>query len=363
MIRVLQIVDSMQQGGIQSFLMNLYRNINRNEIQFDFLIFRNNLQWYEKEIDSLGGILYKAPGRRDGLIKCSKYLDNFFKSHKEYDVVHYNASSLSFVEPLRYAKKYGVKTRIIHCHSSSFIGNPIHRILHKIHKRNIASLANVYLSCSEPATLWMFRNTSVQSKVQIILNGVDCKKFAYSDEKRKLYRNKLCIENNFVVGHIGRFSAVKNHLFLIEIFEAIKEKNDNAKLLLVGDGEMRSEIESLVALKRLTNYVIFLGNRNDINDIMQAMDILVMPSLYEGFPVTVVEAQASGLPVVMSNTITSKVVVNKNVVLKDLNDNNVEWAKTILKKYKRVKNIDDIIKRGFDIKNTVDILTKIYSNN
>lgn len=361
MIHVLQIVDSMQQGGIQAFLMNLYRNINRDEIQFDFLIFRNDRQWYEKEIEELGGVIYKAPGRKSGIVRCRKYLMDFFQKHKEYEIIHYNASSLSFIEPLYYAKKNGVKTRIIHCHSSSFIGNPIHILLHKINKNRISSLANIFLSCSEPATVWMFGGTNIESKVQLIQNGIDSRRFLYSEEMRKKYRKELDVDKNLVIGHVGRFSRVKNHVFIIEVFAELKKQKKNAILMLVGDGELRNEIESLVVSSGLSDAVRFLGNRNDVSNLMQAMDVLIMPSLYEGFPVTAIEAQAAGLPVVMSNKITKEAVINRNVVMKDLKDSKEEWVKTILTNTERVKNTEGIINKGFDIKDTVEKIVTIYN--
>lgn len=360
MIRILQIVDSMHQGGIQAFLMNLYRNIDRELIQFDFLIFRQDKQWYEDEINSLGGRIYKCPGRREGIATCHKYLKSFFGEHKEYNAVHYNASSLSFIAPLYFARKSGIEIRIIHCHSSSFIGNKIHKILHKINKRKIYKLANVYLSCSEPATEWMFGGTSVIDKVQIVLNGVDSKKFLFSDNIRGVYRRKLNIENDFVVGHVGRFSKVKNHFFIIRVFEEIIKLNNSAKLLLVGDGELRKEIENVVASKGLNSSVLFLGSRNDVPELMQAMDVLVMPSLYEGFPVTAVEAQAAGLPVIISDTITREVCINPNVKMLNLDDSSSSWATDILKSRERIISVDRIIDSGLDIKNTSEKLSKIY---
>lgn len=360
MVRVLQIVDSMDVGGIQAFLMNLYRNINRNEIQFDFLIFRNTKQWYEDEINELGGKIYKAPGRKKGIIKCYKYLNVFFKKHPEYNVVHYNASSLSFILPLKIAKKNGVQNRIIHCHSSSFMGNHIHKYLHNLHKKQISEIANVYLSCSEPATEWMYGNTPIHNKVIMVKNGINCDEYLYSENIRAEYRKKLNINNSYVVGHVGRFSKVKNHSFLIDIFCEIKKLQNNAVLLLVGDGELRKEIEELTVKKGISSTVIFLGNRNDVSKLMQAMDVFVMPSFYEGFPVTIVEAEANGLPIIMSDTITSEVCVNSNIIIKSLNESSKTWAKEALKNNNRIKTNKNIKDSGLDIKSTVTQLCNIY---
>lgn len=360
MIRVLQITDHLEMGGIQAFLMNLYRNINRDEVQFDFLIFRNTKQWYEDEINELGGKIYKAPGRKKGIIKCYKYLNNFFKTHPEYKIVHYNASSLSFILPLKIAKAYNVDKRIIHCHSSSFMGNTIHKYLHFLHKKQISKLANIYLSCSKPATEWMYGNTPIFNKVIMVKNGINCDKYLYSEEIRDDYRNKLNLNNSYVVGHVGRFSKVKNHSFLIDIFCELKKLQNNAVLLLVGDGELKSEIEKLTETKGVSSSVKFLGNRNDVSKLMQAMDILVMPSFYEGFPVTIVEAEASGLPIIMSDTITNEVCVNSNITIKSLNDSSKNWAIEALKNKTRIKTNKNIKENGLDIKSTVTQLINIY---
>lgn len=362
MIRVLQITDHLEMGGIQAFLMNLYRNINRDEVQFDFLIFRNTKQWYEDEIYELGGRIYKAPGRKKGIIKCYKYLNEFFKMHPEYKIIHYNASSLSFILPLKIAKKYNVNKRIIHCHSSSFMGNNIHKYLHNLHKKQINEIANVYLSCSKPATEWMYGNTPILNKVIMVKNGINCDEYLYSENIREEYRKKLNINNAYVVGHVGRFSKVKNHSFLIDIFCEIKKLQNNAVLLLVGDGELKNDIEKLAVSKSISSSVIFLGNRNDVSRLLQAMDILVMPSFYEGFPVTIIEAEASGLPIIMSDTITNEVCVNSNIKTKSLNESSKSWAIEALKNRTRIKTNKNIKDSGLDIKSTVTQLCSIYKD-
>lgn len=362
MKRVLQIVDSMDAGGIQAFLMNLYRNIDRNKIQFDFLVFKNSKQWYEDEIIELGGKVIKAPGRKNGIIRCNKYLNNFFKNNNEYEIVHYNVSSLSFISPLYYAKKYKVEKRIIHSHSSSFIGSNIHRILHVMHKGLIGNLANIYLSCSEPATNWMYGGTSIIDKVELIKNGIDSKKFEFSEENRQKYRDKYGIENYYVIGQVGRFSEVKNYQFTIKVLSEILKINSQVKLLFIGDGELKSSIENLVIKNKLEDFVLFLGNRADVPELMHAMDVLVMPSLYEGFPVTAVEAQAAGLPVIMSDRITKEVCINENVKMMDLEKGEKVWASEILKRKNRINSIDRIKDNGLDIKTTTEIMENIYEN-
>lgn len=359
MIRVLQIMDNLNEGGIQAFVMNCYRNIDRQRVQFDFLVFKPGQQLYEEEIVDLGGIVYKCAGRREGIKKCHNDIKKFFINHK-YDVVHYHASSLSFIAPIYYAKKNGVRTRIIHCHSSSFIGNKIHILLHKIHRMQIASYANIYLSCSSEATKWMFGGTEVESKVKILINGISIDKYKCLEDVRNQYRERLELKDCFVMGHVGRFSEVKNHKFLIDVFREVKKNINNAKLLLVGDGELRNSIENLTLEYQLDKDVIFLGRRNDIPSLLMSMDVFVLPSKYEGFPVVAVEAQASGLPVVMSDSITKDVAINDNVVRVSLGSSPKEWAIYILKFSTRNNDVGSLIEAGFDIENTIKDLYTLY---
>ena len=363
MKKVLQIVDSMHQGGIQAFIMNVYRNINRKDIQFDFLVFRLDKQLYEEEILSLGGSIFKCPGRREGIIKNKKALDSFFSNHKEYTVVHYHASSLSFIDPLVYARKNGIEKRIIHCHSSSFIGNPIHIVLHNINKQRIGRIATDFYSCSAPATKWMFGGTKVEKQVVKIVNGINVSKFKFNDKERTKIRKELhSNDKDLIVGHIGRFSAVKNHKFLVDIFIELKLLNQNAKLCLVGDGELFDEIKSYVNEKQIEESVIFLGNRTDIPELLSAFDLLVLPSQYEGFPVTAVEAQAAGLPVYYASTITNEVMINRNVCAINLSESAKQWAETIINtNAQRIYTQDDILDAGFDINTTISYLESVYT--
>lgn len=362
MNRVLQVVDSMDMGGIQAFIMNVYRNIDRENIQFDFLVFRPHEQAFEKEILSLGGKVFKLPGRRDGIIKNKRAIKIFFDEHPEYSVIHYNTSALSDIGALIEASKRKIFVRIIHSHSTKAPGSKIHTYIHEINKRKIEKYATHYLACGKLAGDWFYKGTNVVDKVIMVNNGIDCGIYSFNAEKRETMRKALKIQDNFVIGHVGRFSEVKNHCFILKVFSAfLRDYSDlNPKLLLVGNGELFDEMKLLAEKLNIDQNVIFLGMRYDIPDLLQAMDVMIMPSLYEGFPVTLVEAQAAGLPCVVSDTITRDAVIKNNVVMKSLEDNIIVWEMSIAENIGRSVNNDILVINGFDIQTTVNQLKTIY---
>lgn len=362
MIRVLQVVDSMDMGGIQAFIMNVYRTLDRENVQFDFLVFRQHEQVFEKEILSLGGKMYKLPGRRKGILKNKCAIKKFFDQHPEYSVIHYNTSSLSDIGALIEASKRNIPVRIIHAHSTKAPGNKIHTYIHKFNKRKIQKYATHYLACGKLAGDWFYKGTNVIEKVIIVNNGIDCTIYKFNEEKRNSMRKELQLDDKFVIGHVGRFSEVKNHCFILKVFSTFFKdySNLNPKLLLVGNGELFDDIKLLAKELNVERDVIFLGTRHDIPDLLQAMDVMIMPSFYEGFPVTLVEAQASGLPCVVSDSITRDAMIKNNVVMKSLDDDIENWEKSLITNTKRDIDINDLVDNGFDIQTTVLQLMKLY---
>lgn len=360
MIRVLQIVDSMGYGGIQAFIMNVYRNIDTDSIQFDFLLHKKSNNSYEAEILTRGGRIYYVPPRNQGILKNVVALNDFFKKHREYSIVHMHESSLSYLTPLIVAKKYGVNKRIIHSHSSHILGRKINLALHKIGKKRIAFIATDYLACGRLAADWFFQNTKVDNKVRIINNGIDIGQFTYNEVVRNKVREELGVSDELLIGHVGRFNDVKNHSFLIDVFAEVLKLNRGCKLILVGDGTLRKQIEDKCRIEALDKKVIFTGTRTDVNELYQAMDCFVLPSLYEGFPVSLVECQAAGLPAVISDNITDEVVVKKNIIKKSLSSSPKEWAFSILANLNREPINDDLRSAGLDITDTVAKLTSVY---
>lgn len=365
MIRVLQIVGSMDRGGIETFLMNVYRNLDRSKVQFDFLMHTDNECAYNDEIRSLGGNIYSVPARNKGIVNNKKSLNKFFEKHNEYKIVHQHLSSLSYIEPLKFAKKNNIPIRIVHSHSTNQGGNKIHKILHGYNKQLIKQYASHYFACSDLAAKWLYGSKQYDNgDYKIINNGIESQQFKFDNNIRFKVRAELGIDSStLVVGHIGRFAVPKNHDFLIEVFNEVYKRNSNALLLLVGDGELRQSIDQKVKKMKLKDNVIFTGVRSDIPNILQAMDVVVFPSLYEGLPVTLVEAQATGLSCVVSSSITKRVHITDHIKFIDLEKDAKYWSDAVLnlpldndRKYSNKKIIDS----GFDIKDISKSMENFY---
>lgn len=360
MKRILHILDSMGVGGIQTFIMNIYRSIDREKIQFDFLLHHRYEKSFDDEIIRLGGKIYYLPSRKEGIEKNKRALDDFFKKHKEYKIVHEHESSLSYIEPLVAAKNNGVPVRIIHSHSTRMPGSLIHIILHYLNSLRLHKVATHYLSCGELAGKWMYGKSSVKGKYDIVYNGIELDKYEFSQYIRETMRAEIGLKGEIVIGHVGRFSKVKNHRFLLDIFKAFHVRHSNSKLVLVGDGELSNNIKNYATEIGISKSIIFLGNRNDVNRVLNAFDIMVMPSLYEGFPIVAIEAQANGLPLYLSNTITKEALIKSNVHAIKLDSSAEYWANSIDINLKRDIDNKILFEKGFDIRNIVKKITELY---
>ena len=362
MKRILQVVDSMGMGGIQAFIMNVYRMIDKSKYQFDFLLHHKYSDSYDDEIRKMGGNIYYLPARSDGVLKNRRALDEFFKTHLNYTVVHQHESSLTYIEPLIYARKYGIPTRIIHSHSTRASGNPIHIVFHQLNKKKIENVATNYFACGNLAAEWMFGETSVIGKVEIINNGIDVEKFSFNKTHRDEVKKEFNLEGKFVIGNIGRFSSVKNQLFLIDIFSEYRKLNPNSQLLLIGDGDMRNDIIKRIEALNLEDDVKLLGVRKDVYRIIQGIDFMIIPSLYEGFPVSVIEAQAAGIPCIISNTITRDAIIKNNVKQLKLTETAKTWAENIHSDEVNETSNQVWYENGFDIESTIKKLLLVYKS-
>lgn len=371
MKKVLQIMGGLKRGGLETFVMNIYRSINRNEIQFDFLLTQISDGDYEEEARTLGANIYHLPARNNGYKAYQKALDNFFLKHHDYIAIHEHISSLTSIDPAYYAKKYGIPIRIFHSHSSSIQKSLrlhwIHTILHYLNKPKVHSWATHYLGCSDKALDWVYKYTGVRSKAIMINNGIDCQKYAYNKEIREKVRKEFNIsDKDLVIGHVGRFIPLKNQTFLVDILAEMHKTTTNVKLLLIGEGITMQEVKKKVELKKLLDFVIFTGVRADITRLMQAMDIFVMPSWFEGLPVSLVEAQAAGLPIVASATISHNSDITGTILFKNIDEPISDWSKSIFDwkiKCGRPNNIEKIKEAGFDSQTTIQQLLKIYKGN
>lgn len=356
-IRVLQVVTHMNRGGLETMLMNYYRHMDREKVQFDFLVHRTERADYDDEIEELGGKIYRLPRLIPWSRTYKNALNAFFKNHPEYRIVHVHQDCLSSVI-LGAAKKNGVPVRIAHSHNSAQDKN-IKYLVKLYYKRFIPRFATDLFACAKDAGDWMFGGASYQ----LLNNAIDSAAYYFDESHRKAVREALAIpEDSLVLGHVGRFSPQKNHTYLIDIFSAIHAKRQDSFLLLVGDGNLRLGMEDKIRHLGLEDYVIFTGLRSDVPDLLQAMDVFIFPSLYEGLPVTLVEAQASGLPCVISDRIPSDCDLTELITRVSLDEGPEFWTEQILslKDYPRRNTHAEIIAAGFDISENAKCLEKFY---
>lgn len=358
MIRILQVVNDMHRAGLETMLMNYYRNIDRTKIQFDFLTHRPNKSDYDDEIISLGGKVYYAPRLYpQNYPKYFKWMKKFFAEHPEYKIIHSHIDTMSYL-PLKAAKKAGVPVRIAHSHNTS-IDKDFKYPLKMYFRSRINGVVTDRLACGREAGEFLFKNKSFK----VIPNAVDADMFLFDAHLRDKKRRELGVENNLVVGHVGRLSYQKNHRFLIRIFDALIKKESAAKLVLVGIGEKEQEIKEQVKSLGLDESVMFLGNRSDVNELYQAMDVFVLPSLFEGIPVVGVEAQFADLPCLFSDKTPDEVKFNVRTKFIGLDKSPEFWANEILAArggLSRSRDRDDIVNSNYDIKVANAILEEYY---
>lgn len=356
-IRILHVVTYMGRGGLETMLMNYYRHIDRDQVQFDFLVHRDFEADYDQEILSLGGKIYHLPRLNPFSISYHRQLDSFFKKHPEYRIVHVHQDCLSSIA-LKIAYKNHVPIRIAHSHNANQDKN-IKYLIKRYFMRSIPRYATHLFACGKEAGDWMFGGKAYT----VLNNAIDTKNFTFNNQKRNCVRDHLNLSNDLIVGHVGRFNKQKNHEFLIDIFNEVHKIDNNAKLMLVGTGTLENAIKDKVKKLGISDSVLFLGNRNDVNELMQAMDVFVFPSHYEGLGIVAVEAQASGLPVVKSDTVPDQCRMTPNVYTLSLNDSPNKWANNIIeimKEYKRANTSQYIIEHHYDISANAKWLQNFY---
>lgn len=356
MIRVLQVVTHMNRGGLETMIMNYYRNIDRDQVQFDFLVHRQERAEYDDEIEKLGGVIYRISKLNPFSWKYKKELEIFFKSHPEYKVIHVHQDCMSSLI-LKVAQKCGIKVRIAHSHSASQTKN-IKFIIKKHYQKRIPKYATKMLACGEEAGKWMFQG----AEFEVLNNAIDASAYRVDANIRNKMREQLGIsKDTFLVGHVGNFTVPKNHLFLIDVFRQVRTKTD-AKLLLVGDGSLRTEIEAKIEHEHLKDDVILAGVRKDVPALLQAIDVFVFPSTYEGLPVTLIEAQAAGLPCLISNKVSFECKKTDFVQQVSLDDSVTVWAEKVInaKTTEKKDTYEEIKSSGYDIQENAKMLQQFY---
>ena len=361
-IKIAHVIGKWVGGGVEAVVMNYYRNIDHSKIQFDFICDDDSIDIPYEEIESLGGKIILIPPYQK-VLKYQKQLKEVLKAGN-YKIVHSHINTLS-VFPLYAAKKAGVPVRIAHSHSTTNKKEWKKNLL-KLALRPFAKLyATNYFACTEHAGRWLFGDKEFEKgNVYILNNAIDIDKFKYNEEVRKQKRKELGIDDDtLVIGHIGRFVEQKNHRFLIDVFNEVHKKNKNSKLILVGQGPLEWKIRNKVKNMNLEENVIFLGQRRDVNELYHAFDMLILPSLYEGLGIVLIEAEISGVHCVCSEEVPRIVDITKKVQFISLGKTAENWSEKILNNYE-IKNrkyiLQDIDISDYDITKEAKKLVKEY---
>lgn len=360
MKRLLCIVGSMDAGGAETFLMKIYRTLDKTKYQMDFCVGKKEKGFYDDEIKKMGGKIYKITPKTKGAWKNFNDIKKIVKENKYENVLRTSQNSLSALELLA-ARMGGAKNLIFRSSNSSVYGGRKERIVHYLFRPFANVISNKKIAPSKEAGDFMFG----WAEYVIVNNGLNIEDYEFSEGARKKYRKEFgAKENTVVIGHVGRFNKQKNHKFLIDVFEEYHKKNEDSVLWLLGEGELKDEIKKYVNSKGLKDCVKFLGVREDVNKIYSAMDCFVFPSLFEGMPNTVIEAQVAGLSCVVADTVTRDCGVSNQVVFLKLEDDVGVWAESIIlknvskRKSYRAENKDT----SYDIVKVTETLTPVLYN-
>lgn len=364
-IRILHVLGTLDIGGAESMIMNLYRKIDKRVIQFDFVIHTDGDGYYSAEVESKGGHVFKAPHYKGiNHFQYMKWWSDFFIHHKEYQILHCHIRSIAaIIVPI--AKNNGLIT-IVHSHSTSN-GMGIKAKIKNIMQLPIRYQADYFFACSQRAGEWLFGKKACRSsRYRFVPNAIDMHRFFFNPQIREQVRRELHLEGKKVVGNIGRVEKPKNQSFLLDILYEMVKTDDSVRLLLVGDGRLLEQMKKKVHRLKLDDFVVFTGMRDDVDRIYQAMDVFVFPSLWEGLPVSVVEAQASGLYCFVSNRITTDVKLTKRIKYIALERGTSDWAELIRKslEYERsgVGNHELVSLQKFESGNVAKELQCFYLN-
>lgn len=349
-VRVLHIVGAIYPGGMENFIMNLYDNIDRERLQFDIAVHARKENDYVDKIERMGGRVYVLPRLTRHPVKSLKALYRIVKDN-HYPVVIRHTSNALISPQLLTAKLAGAKTI---CHSHTETDDK--KFVHKVGRLFMKAATTERFACSENAGKWMFGNNNYS----IVHNAIDIDKFSYTKDKSEQIRREFQLKDAKVYGNIANLAACKNHLFLIKVFKEIAKLDDSARFFCVGEGDMRAQIEEEIEKLHMQDKVILTGIRTDVEKFMSCLDVLIFPSIYEGLPLTLVEAQAAGLPVLMSDTITSNVIVSKGLVYaKSIEADPAQWAECAMKladksRQNRACQRERLAQAGYDIRSLAD---------
>lgn len=342
-------------NGISSVMMNYARKTYQH-VSYDFILCGKVEEVFAAELKSMGRMVYISPySRVKKLFKYLRWLRKILKEGK-YDGIHVHGNSGTMYFEIHSAKKAGIPIRIAHSHNTSCNYKLAHKVLKPLLNKEITHA----VACSNPAGKWLFKRDFT-----VLTNGIEISKFLYSEAIRSNYRELLDLKDKLVIGHVASMDTAKNHSYLLQVFKETLQHNENARLLLVGDGRLRGEIEEYIKSHDLTQSVFVLGKRADVDALYQCMDIFVLPSLYEGLPVTLVEAQASGLPCIISENITKEVDLTGKLQYVGIEDKDInKWVDCLLNtktnSESRIKSSQSVSSSCFNIDNCVQNLYSLY---
>ena len=379
-IRVLHVLGTTQLGGAESRIMDLYRHIDRDRVQFDFLVHTDRAGYFDEEILRMGGRIFRIPRfRMYNYVSYRKAVKDFFKEHHEFRMVQGHITSTAGIY-LPIAKKSGVPVTIAHARSAG-VDQGAKGALTRLLRRNLSRRTDMMFTCSGIAGISVFGEKAVREKRTVFIpNAIDCSAFDYNEEKRQKMREELQITDQYVIGHVGRFHYAKNHEYLLEVFAALvkagnkapdpaaqedEKKSENQAdyvLLLLGEGERMESVREQAKSLQILDKVIFAGNQRNVCDYYQAMDYFVYPSRFEGLPGTVVEAQVSGLRCLISDSICEEVAVTELVHKMSIGQDPARWAEYILetKRYERRTHRREMARAGFDVKDQAETMMRFY---
>lgn len=366
-ITVLQVLGGLNVGGAESRIMDILRHIDRDKIQYAFLLHSEGPDVYEEEAKALGCPVYRAPRfKLYNIITYKKAMKKFFSEHPEIDIVQGHITSSAEIY-LPIAKKSGVKATIAHTRSAS-VDKDLRGFLTLILTKHMDKKCDYMWACSTEAAIAMYGEKNYkQGLCRVIPNAIDIKKYSDNDSSKiETIKKEYDLEDKFVVGHVGRFDDVKNHVFLIDIFNEILRLKSNAVLLLVGEGEKMESVKQKAEKLGIADKVIFAGRRSNVKDYLWNMNVFVFPSKYEGLPGSVVEAQSCFLPCVLSDTITKDVAATSLIDYESLESSPKAWADKVLTHYEKESGIDktDVVnkmcQKGFDVTAQVEMLKNLY---
>lgn len=355
MLRILHCVNNMHRAGLETMLMNYYRRIDRTQIQFDFLMHREERSDYDDEIEAMGGRIFRAPRLYpQNYPAYFRFMDRFFRDHPEYTIVHSHIDAMSYL-PLLAAKKAGIPVRIAHSHNTG-IDLDFKYPLKQYFRLRLNGVATHAFACGEEAGRFLFRGRGFS----VIPNAVAAERYRFDAVSREQKRAELGVTTRLVMGHVGRMAYAKNHEFLLSLFAAWRRIHPDALLLLVGTGEKEQALKDQVQLLGIADAVRFLGSRDDVHALYQAMDVFVLPSRFEGIPVVGIEAQYAGLPCVFSDGVPREVCFTDRCRFVDLSAAQTQWLETVdhlLADTDRAVAVDD---DAYDIDRAVGVLQARY---